>query len=52
MLLVKKSSMVLHKPVTPETYKYTSYLRAIYEIIGAVMGKREFSATDHFQEVK
>ena len=44
--------MGLQNPLTAASKKYTSSLRASYELIGAVTGKREFSTADHLQAVK
>ena len=49
---VKKSRMGLQNPVISAQDKYTSSLRASDELIGAVKGKRVFSAADHIREVK
>ena len=52
MLPLKKDGMGLHKPVTPAVYKYINFIHAIYDLVGAVMGEREFSTADHIQAVK
>ena len=44
--------MVLHNPVMSEQDKYISSIRASNELIGAVKGKRVFSATDHIRSFK
>ena len=52
MLLLNKSRLGLYNPMTSEKYKYTSSLRTICEMIGAVTGEREFSTADYIREVK
>ena len=49
---VKKYSLLLQSAVTSAADKYNSFLRAIYNIIVAIMGEREFSTSDHIQAVK
>ena len=49
---VKKSGMGLQIPVTSAADKYKGLLREIYEMIGAVMGKRVFLTADHLWAVK
>ena len=48
----KKSELDLHNPVTLAVEKYTSSLRASYELIGSVVINREFSTADHIRAVK
>ena len=51
-LPVNKSGLGLQNYVTSAAEKYTSLLRAICKMIGAVMGDREFSTADHIREIK
>ena len=41
-MTVKKASLGLQNPVTSAADKYKGLLREIYEMIGAVMGKKVF----------
>ena len=52
MLPVNKYGLSLQNPVTSSEYKYTSSLRASYELIGSFTGERDFSTADHPCEVK
>ena len=52
IFLTNKAGLVPHNPVTSTAEKCKSLLRAIYEMIGAVMGKREFSTADNLWAVK
>ena len=49
---VKTSGIRLHNTMTSEKCEYKSLLRVIFELIGAVTGKRAFSTDDRIQEVK
>ena len=49
---VKKSGLGIQNPVISAAEKYTSLLHAIYKPNGEVMGKREFSTSDHPRVVK
>ena len=52
MLLLNKSRLGLYNPVTSEKYKYTSSLRTICEMIGAVTGERDFQPFITFRWLK
>ena len=50
--LLKKSGLVIQKPVTSANEKYNNLLRVRFKPIGAVKGDQDFSNADHVPAVK
>ena len=51
-MLVKKSGLDLHNPLTQEKDKYTILIRASDKRIGAIKGEWVLSISDHIREIK